>query len=194
VTDSVIRQLIDRARSGDTAALGELLDQHRDRLVAVARQQLAGRAGARLDASDVVQQTCLSVHRKIAEFDGADAAQFAAWLARIHEHNIANAMRDQFQAQKRAVHREVQLPEGSDLRADQSSPSGRAIRAEEAARLARAMELLAEDERLVLRMRYEEGRKLAEICEATGLTKDALVWMMKRAMSKLRPHLRRSSE
>ena len=92
--DAVIRELLKRARAGDQAALGELLEKYRGHLRHLAENLLDDRAAGRLDASDLVQQTCLSVHKQIADFDGQDAAQFAAWLRQIHERNVRNAVHE----------------------------------------------------------------------------------------------------
>ena len=61
--DSEIAVLIPRAQAGDVSALGRLLDLHRDYLRGVAVQQLAPQLNGRIDGSDIVQQTCLSVHK-----------------------------------------------------------------------------------------------------------------------------------
>src|SRR5688500_2620695 len=71
-----IGTLLDRARTGDAAAVGELLEAHRPLLKFLAMRYLDGPLGARLDASDLVQQTCLSVWGRIAQFDGHDPAAF----------------------------------------------------------------------------------------------------------------------
>jgi RNA polymerase sigma-70 factor (ECF subfamily) len=185
-SDSLLAELIRRAREGDREALGELLDGHRDLLRALARQRLDPRIGARLDASDLVQQTCLSVHKRIAEFQGDDVAQFVAWLKDVHEHNVQNAVRDHVQAQKRAAGREEAFGEREVGAARQTSPSQRAMRGEEARRLAGALEQLPEDQREVLRLRYLEGWTLAQLCAHTGLTKDALAWLMKQGMKEMK--------
>ena len=103
-SDAVNRELIERARGGDQVALGELLEKYRRYLWGLADRMLDDRAAARIDASDVVQQTCLSVHKQITEFDGHDDAQFAAWLRQIHERNIRNAARE-LASRRQAGHR-----------------------------------------------------------------------------------------
>ena len=187
-SDAVNRELLGRARSGDPAALGDLLENYRDFLRKLAERQLSDRAAARIDASDVVQQTCLSVHKQIRDFEGQDAAQFAAWLRQIHERNIRNAVRDQVYAEKRAVSREEPLVD-REPRALQTSPSQHAVRNEDLARLAKAIEQLPEQEREALRRRYLEGESLVQVAEAMGLSKDGLVWLMKRAMKNMKRHL-----
>jgi RNA polymerase sigma-70 factor (ECF subfamily) len=187
-TEGVNRELIERARAGDQAALGELLEKYRRFLWGLADRQLDDRAAARIDASDVVQQTCLSVHKQIADFDGTDDAQFAAWLRQIHERNIHNAARE-FRAGKRAIDREKRGSDADAFAARQATPSQVVVRSEESARLARAIAQLPPDEQEALRRRYLDGETMVEIAAGMGLTKDALLWLMRRAMTSLRQHL-----
>ena len=188
-SDAVIRELLLRARAGDQAALGELLEKYRGHLRHLAENLLDDRAAGRLDASDLVQQTCLSVHKQIAEFDGKDAAQFAAWLRQIHERNVRNAVRDQLHAGKRDISREERLADRDVHAAGQATPSQQFVRNEESERLARAILQLPEDEQEALRRRYLEGQSLVEVAAAMGLTKDGLVWLMKRGMRNVKQHL-----
>ena len=187
--EAVNRELIDRARGGDPAALGELLQNYRGYLWGLADRMLDDRAAARLDASDIVQQTCLSVHKQITEFEGQDPAQFAAWLRQIHERNIRNVARNELHAGKRAIDREKRVSDGDVHAARQATASQQVVRSEESARLTRAIALLPPHEQEALRRRYLDGESMVEIAAAMGLTKDALIWLMKRAMTSLREHL-----
>jgi RNA polymerase sigma-70 factor (ECF subfamily) len=189
-SDAISRQLLARARAGDREALGELLENNRDYLRNVADRLLDDRMGRRIDASDLVQQTCLSVHKQIGEFVGQDAAQFAAWLRQIHERNIRNAVRDQLHTEKRAINREEHLPDGDVHAIRQTTPSQHVVRREESAVLAKAIAQLVEDEREALRRRYLEGQSVAEIAAAMGLSKDALARLFKRAMKNVKRQLR----
>jgi RNA polymerase sigma-70 factor (ECF subfamily) len=189
-SDDVNRHLLARARAGDREALGELLENNRDYLRNLADRMLDDRMGRRIDASDLVQQTCLSVHKQIGEFVGQDAAQFAAWLRQIHERNIRNAVRDQLHSEKRAISREERLPDGDAHAIRQTSASQHLVRREESATLAKAIGQLVEDEREALRRRYLEGQSVAEIAAAMGLSKDALARLFKRAMKNVKRHLR----
>jgi RNA polymerase sigma-70 factor (ECF subfamily) len=178
--------LIRRAQAGDQDALGQLLAEHRDHLRQLAELGLDPRVKARVDASDVVQQTCLSVFRQIAEFQGSEPAQFEAWLRQVHERNIQNAVRHQLQTQKRSAGREERL-DGQDLGAcTQATPSQFAMQREDAARLEEALSQLPADQRAVLQLRYLEGRTLNEVAGQLGLTKDAVVWLMQKGMKRVR--------
>jgi RNA polymerase sigma-70 factor (ECF subfamily) len=186
--DAVSAELLQRARAGDAEALGVLLNDHRDFLRRLANQQLDCRLNARLDASDLVQQTCLSVHKRIEEFNGQDLPQFLAWLRQVHEHNIQNAIRDQLHAARRQVDREEPLGE-RDPEYFQSTPSQLAARDEEALRLQAAIEQLPADERQALRLRYFDGRTLDDVSRDMGITKDAAVWLIKCGMKGVRKSL-----
>ena len=179
-------ELIRRARTGDQSALGQLLAAHRDRLLQAAEQGLDPRIKARLDASDLVQQTCLSAIRQFADFRGREPAQFAAWLLQVHEHNLQNAARDQLQAQKRAAILEEHLADRDLDATAQPTPSQHAMQREEVARLSAALAKLPDDQGAALRLRYFEGRRLEEVAAHLGLTKDAVVWLMQKGLKRVR--------
>ena len=188
-SNSEIVDLIPKARAGDGEALGRQLDLHRDYLRGLTAQQLNPKLQGRLDDSDVIQQTCLSVHKQIGGFLGNDPAEFVAWLRLIHERNIHNAARDQLQVQKRAAGREETL-EPADFAGQQTTPSQIVMRDEEATRLKQAMPLLPDNEREVVRLRYFEGWSLPQIAEHLGLTQDAVAWQLRRSMKSMKKHLK----
>lgn len=184
---TIVRDLLQRARAGDAEAAGVLLEKYRPYLRILAQRLLDQNLAARLDASDLVQQTCLSVLGRLPQFDGQDEAQFIAWLRTIHEHNIQDAIRDHMHAQKRAAGREVAFDAdalAAQLRA--SSPSQRVLVGESAARLAAALLELPDDQREAVRLRYLEGRSLAEIAERTQRSVVAAAGLVKRGLIQLR--------
>lgn len=189
---SDIAGLVDLARSGDPEALGELLERHRGYLKVLAERMLGAGVRARLDASDLVQRTCLSVHGAIGEFRGETSAEFLAWLRRVHEGNVRNALREQLAA-KRGLGRDggATADELESLVADstQSTPSQRVLRDERAVRLAAALETLTEDQREAVRLRYIEGLSLAEVGEVLGRTDKAASALILRGIAALRKRL-----
>jgi RNA polymerase sigma-70 factor (ECF subfamily) len=177
-------QWLARACSGDADAVGELLDQQRVELRKLAEEQLPALLQQRIDASDVVQQTCLSVFRDIRDFDGRDPAQFVAWVRKIHERNIQNAIRDQMQTQRRAADRESPAAEPAHVADPTPSPSELVRHDDERQKLMAVLLQLPDDEQTVLRLRYWEDCTLAEICRRLNLTRAAAAWTMHKALKR----------
>ena len=152
---------------------GEVLGRFREYLVVLARMQLGNQLRAKFDASDVVQQTLLEAHRKMAQFRGQSEAEMAAWLRQMLAYNLADAIRAHGRA-KRDVARERSLEQGLEassaqltswLAAEQSTPSQHAQGYEEVLRLAEALATLPEAQRDALVLRHLSGLSLAAISD-----------------------------
>jgi RNA polymerase sigma-70 factor (ECF subfamily) len=79
--------LVARARQGDPAAFGELVDRHR---VAVFRAALAA-LGSHAEAEDAAQDAFLAAYRRLGSFRGE--ASFKTWLLTIAWHEAINRRR-----------------------------------------------------------------------------------------------------
>lgn len=184
------KELIRLARAGNDKALGELCEQHRPYLRLLAQRTLDSRIGVRADESDLVQQTFLSAVRNFSEFQGEQSAQFVAWLQVIHDRNIVDAIRAHT-ADKRAVNREGPVVDDRhQINLDGESPSARAMRSEDAVKLAQAMESLPADQREAVRLRHLEGWSLGRIAETMDRSDEATAGLIKRGMAKLRERFR----
>jgi RNA polymerase sigma-70 factor (ECF subfamily) len=170
------------------------LERFRSYLLLLAGLQLRGREPARLDASDLVQQTLLEAHGRRDQFRGTTAGERAAWLRQILAHNLADAARALHRG-KRDADRERSLDAelaGASARlagwlaADQSSPSTRAARHEDAVRLAAALAQLPEAQREALVLQHWHGLTLAQVGERLGRTPVAVAGLLKRGLRRLR--------
>jgi RNA polymerase sigma-70 factor (ECF subfamily) len=178
----------------EAANNGRDLEQFRDYLRLLARARLGPLLQSKLDPSDLVQQTLLEAHQALGQFRGQSREQLAAWLRQVLARNLANAVRD-FHRDKRDVTREQSLDEelrtssarlDAWLAAEQSSPSQHAERAEQAARLAAAIELLPEVQREVVVLRHCQGWSLAEIARHTGRSAAAVAGLLHRGLQQIR--------
>ena len=79
--------LVERARQGDSAAFGELIERHRS---AVFRAALAA-LGSHADAEDAAQDAFLAAYRRLGSFRGD--ASFKTWLLTIAWHQAINRRR-----------------------------------------------------------------------------------------------------
>jgi RNA polymerase sigma-70 factor (ECF subfamily) len=138
---------LQRAKQGDEAALGELLDEFRPYLRLLAVRALDDRMAGRVDASDVVQQTCLSAVRRFTEFTGDDVEGLIGWLRVIHEHNLVDTARKHLEAERRSVRREEPDAAPDRLAIEElTSPSHRLMKGERAVELARWLSTLPADQ------------------------------------------------
>ncbi len=190
--------LLAKAREGDPAALGTLLDAYRHYLSLLARTQIGRRLQGKADPSDLVQEVCLEAHRHIEEFRGTTTAEFTAWIRVILAGLVANHVRRYLGAQCRDARLEqslyVELNNTSGaldraLAAAVSTPSEQVARKEAGVQLAGALEGLSEDYRQVIILRHLEALPFAQVAERMGKTVDSVEKLWVRALGKLRQAL-----
>ena len=184
------------------AADGHDLEGFRAYLRLLARAGLDPRLQAKLDPSDIVQQTLLEAHKDLAAFRGQGPEALRAWLRQMLARNLANALRD-FRRARRDVAREQALDALAAqssarveawLAADGSSPSAAVWRQEEAARLAAALEKLPEAQREVVVWRHLHGWSLHDIARHLGRSRAAVAGLLHRGLVQMRNELQREDE
>jgi RNA polymerase sigma-70 factor (ECF subfamily) len=163
------QQLLDRAGAGDPAAFEELFARHRDFLRVVVRLRLDGRVRARVDPSDVVQETQFEAFRRLPDYLDRRPMPFRLWLRKTAQERLLKVQRRHLATDRRAVGREVPLPEqpsavlAGQLLAGGSTPSQKLDRSETARRVRDAVARLPDADREVLLMRNFEGLSNQEV-------------------------------
>jgi len=186
------KQLVDRAAAGDMQALDQLFARCQGRL----RRLLARNGGAALRAAeldDLVQEAYLEATRRFPDFTYQGPDSFFRWLATVVLHRLANLQR-MAAAQKRDRRLERPLAgEGSTLlpgavQPVHAGPGPRTIvlGAEAQARLERALQTLADDDRAVITLARVQGLPLQEVAERMGRTRNAVALLLSRALRKLK--------
>jgi RNA polymerase sigma-70 factor (ECF subfamily) len=167
---------------------------YRSYLYLLARSHIGTRHQAKIDPSDIVQQTLLDAHQKQAQFRGGTEAEWMAWLKQILANNLADAVRGLARA-KRDVSRERSLDEqlGDSftrvdgwLAAAQSSPSQQAVRSEELIRLADALTAMPEAQREAIVLHHLQGLALADVAAQLNKSPAAVAGLLHRGLKRLR--------
>jgi RNA polymerase sigma-70 factor (ECF subfamily) len=193
-TVTTITGLLAQARDGDRAALNRLFGACRNYIALLARNQVESRLRAKVDPSDLVQQTLLEAYHGFTRFHGASEAEWLAWLRGILDHNAADFVRHYHTAGKRNVQREVPLRAGPQDTSCQvmlepadstESPLSYLIRQERDLHLADAVAQLDEDQRTVVVLRNLQRLPFQEVAERMGRSRPAVQMLWLRAIRNL---------
>jgi RNA polymerase sigma-70 factor (ECF subfamily) len=187
-------QLLARAGQGDAMAGQQLLTHHRDRLRRMVALRMDRRLAARVDASDIVQESLAEAHQRLSEYLRDRPLPFYAWLRQFAWERVAKQYERHVKAQRRSVTREAPppLPDESvaqlahRLIASATSPSRRLLRDELRDRVRVALGCLKPLDREVLVLRYLEGLSNAEAAAVLGLAENTAGMRHLRALERLR--------
>jgi len=102
--------VLGRLKRGDRSALGTLWDYYRPRLKKMIKLRLDGRLAARVDASDVVQETFVDAQKQLPAYLKDPRVAFYVWLRGLAEQRLAKTHRQHLGSQCRAAGREVHVP------------------------------------------------------------------------------------
>jgi RNA polymerase sigma-70 factor (subfamily 1) len=182
--------LIGRARAGDDAAWGRILASYEPVLKKRARYSLPAELQRKESPSDVVQHTLAAAFRRRDRFIGRTPDELRVWLLGIQWNRVRKILRRYFGTARRNVAREVSIDAvgASGIKGPVETASGCDGKR---SRLAAAIARLPDDQRQLLRWRYNEGLSFAEIGRRLEIKEDAARMQISRLVSELR---RRVSE
>ncbi len=168
-TDSTVTQaLLEKVRAGDAAALEQLFARHRPYLRRVIEARLDRKLSARVDASDVIQETQLDAARRIEKFLDLGSIPFKVWLRKTAHERLLDIRRRHAGAARRSVERETELADRTAIEFAQlltrsaSTPSRLVSKEELVQRVRRAVAELPAVNREILLMRSLEGLSYSE--------------------------------
>jgi RNA polymerase sigma-70 factor (ECF subfamily) len=184
-------RLLDEFRGGDGAAFGRLFDRHQPGLQRFISRRLDPRVRARLDASDVLQETRLEAYRRMEDYLSRRPMPFRVWLRRMAYERLLKVRRYHVDAARRSVQRELDLPDQSSLHVVQpllnSSSVSRQLRRSELVRRVRTvLSDLSEPDRQVLLLRHAEDLPYREIGHILDIEPAAARKRYGRALLRLR--------
>jgi RNA polymerase sigma-70 factor (ECF subfamily) len=191
---SQFADLLEAAAGGSNKALGVLLESCRHYLLLIAREELRKEVKSKVSPSDLIQQTFLEAQKDFAGFHGESHSELLAWLRRILLNNVANEHRKFLATKMRKVAREVPLQTRFPDPRQPLSPRSLAIAREDQERLKQALGRLAEQDQVVLRLRFEENHSFVEIGRLMNRSEEAARKLWFRAVQRLRREMESAHE
>jgi RNA polymerase sigma-70 factor (ECF subfamily) len=192
-------ELLRRIGEGDRSARGALLERHQGRLRRMIALRIDPRLAARLDPSDVVQETLAEADRRLDAYLRDRPLPFYPWLRQIAWDRLVEQHRRHVRAARRSVAREEGRPPGlssesaaelaAHLLGRGESPSAGVRRREVEARVRAALEALPSD-REVLLLRYVEQLSAREVAAVLKISEEAAKKRALRALQRLRDLLK----
>lgn len=186
VTDGE-RELVRLAQAGDHAAYETLVHRHQRRVFAV----VSGILRRREDVEDVAQQVFLKAYLALGRFDLRST--FSTWLYKIAVNECWDHLRKK--RARRLVYEadlsEDQARQLAGTEGDAAGPADAVRRAETRQLVARLLDQLGEEERLMLVLKEAEGLSVEEIGELMGMNVNTVKVRLFRARGRLVQFYRR---
>jgi RNA polymerase sigma-70 factor (ECF subfamily) len=178
---------------GDRIAEESLWQTYRPRLKRMVVSELDPRLSARVDPSDVVQETILEAHRRLPKCVHQPAIAFYPWLRAIAVDQIRAAHRTHLHTQARSVAVEVPNPGGLPddsidhfaerlLKQQEGCPVKQLLKEELRRCVRETLERLGYEDRRVLVLRLIEDMSTAETATVLGISEPAVRMRQLRAL------------
>lgn len=181
-----------KAIAGDADALTALLDKYGPE---VQRSLSVGREWQSvLDTADIMQVTYFEAFLQIPRFDVERAEPFSAWLRRIAENNLRDAIRGLGRQKRPPPANRIEPSSDCDsssellmlLGVTTTTPSRFAVRGERESRLNAALEALPEDYSRAVRLYDLQALPIDEVAKQMGRSTGAVHMLRARAHDRLR--------
>ncbi len=201
---SETQELLVGAGKGESTAVNQLLDRHREALRNMVRARMDQKLARRVDASDVVQDVLLEASQRLADYLRNPQLPFGIWLRQMAQDRIIDLHRRHRVARRRSLDREQQaapamgdkssLELAAQLRDPELTPAAATLRKELHQRFVEAIDLLDDEDREILLMRHFEQLGNSEVAELLGLSQPAAGMRYLRALRRLREVLGATAE
>ena len=192
------RHLSLKPATATPACRDQLFALCRSYLDIVARAQVETWLRAKVDASDLVQETMLEAFRDFERFGGNSEQEWLAWLKRILAHNVADFVRRYRGTAKRQARREVPIRSPQDSThafgaaepaAPGPTPSQEFLQIDNELRVTAALAQLPADYQEVIVLRNLQRLSFNEVAERMERSRPAVQMLWMRAIKKLQEAL-----
>lgn len=190
--------LLDRLRSGDVRALGELFNLYRERLWRIVHFRMDRRLAGRADADDILQEAYLAAADRLPHYLQTPEQSFFIWLRLVVNQTLVDVHRRHLGAKMRDARRDLSIHAkpnfpvatstslAAQLLGQMTSPSQMAMRDELAEQLEAAIQGMEPIDQEVLALRHFEELTNSEVAEVLGIQQKAASIRYVRALKRLK--------
>lgn len=171
------QEVVEACQSGDDEAFRVLFETHKDRVYSIALRY----AGDSAAAMDIAQDTFVKLLSSIQQFRGDSS--FESWLYRM----VVNTCLDYHRKRRRFL---PLMDEALDVfRSPREGALHEMLREEQEERVQQVVSQLPEEQRIVVVLRYTEGRSYEEIADLLGCRRGTVASRLNRAHKALERRL-----
>ena len=171
------QEVVEACQGGDDDAFRVLFETHKDRVYSIALRY----AGDSAAAMDIAQDTFVKLLSSIQQFRGDSS--FESWLYRM----VVNSCLDYHRRRRRFL---PLMDDALDVfRSSKEGALSEMLREEQAERVQMVVAQLPEDQRIVVVLRYTEGRSYEEIADLLGCRRGTVASRLNRAHKALERRL-----
>lgn len=167
--------------AGDSSAISQLIERHSRRVRDYIRMLVKDRDLA----EDIFQETFIKVVRVIDEGRYVDSGKFLSWVLRIAHNQVIDHFRSAKQDRSVSEH-EAGYDVIGTLRFAEPTVEDRMVSAQIEQDIRSLVELLPDEQREVVKMRYYGGLSFKEIAEQTDVSINTALGRMRYALINLR--------
>lgn len=175
------RALLGHYLAGDSSAISQLIERHSRRVRDYIRMMVKNRDLA----EDILQDTFIKAVRVIDEGRYVDSGRFLSWVLRIAHNQVIDHFRAQKQ-DKSVSESDAGYDVLGTLRFAEPTVEDRIISEQIAADIRALVDLLPEEQREVVQMRYYGNLSFKEIAEQTDVSINTALGRMRYALINLR--------
>ena len=175
------RVLLGHYLAGDSSAISQLIERHSRRVRDYIRMMVKDRDLA----EDIFQETFIKAVRVIDEGRYVDSGKFLSWVLRIAHNQVIDHFRSQKQ-DKSVSESDAGYDVLGTLRFAEPTVEDRIVSEQIAEEVRGLVDLLPEEQREVVRMRYYANLSFKEIAEQTGVSINTALGRMRYALINLR--------
>jgi RNA polymerase sigma-70 factor, ECF subfamily len=177
------KDLIARARAGDTQAWGDLYRDYAPAIFRFCRRAMPTRE----DAEDATMEIFMKLRQKLAQFD--PSRSFTAWLYKV----AANHCWDMLRRRKARHDKDTEDVDELPLEAPEPNQLEKLIEERTSEEVRKALDKLGARARMALVMRYYSDMSYDEIADALGVRRPFVGVVLLRARHELRQALLQNS-